>query len=123
MVSYKVTAGATLSMYFNTGAGGLDVKINAASVELTGDFKATGSVTRATEDTETITLIRHGHVIRVYVDGVLAVEGTADEAKYADYYMAVAVNTGSNLITDLYTTADTALIAAADTAAGTAAGA
>ena len=56
-------------------------------------------------------------MIRVYLDGELAVEGTADEATYAGYYMAIAVNTGSNRITDLYTTADAALIAAADTAA------
>lgn len=119
MVSYKVAAGATLSMYFNTGAGGVTVNIKADAVELTGDFKATGQVTRATEGNETITLIRRRHVIRVYVDGTLAAEGTADEAKYADYYMAIAVDTGSNnRITDLYTTADTARIAAADTAAG-----
>lgn len=123
MVSFKVTAGATMTMYFNTGAGtGVSVNIGASAISLTGSlsgaFEASGTVTRATEGTETITVIRHGHVIRVYLDGELAVEGTADEATYADYYMAIAVNTGSNLITDLYTTADAALIAAADTAAG-----
>lgn len=118
MVSFKVTAGATMTMYFNTGASGsVTVNIGAETVTLNNAFAASGTVTRATEDTETITVIRHGHVIRVYLDGELAVEGTADEATYAGYYMAIAVNTGSNRITDLYTTADAALIAAADTAA------
>lgn len=118
MVSFKVTAGATMTMYFNTGASGsVTVSIGAETVTLNNAFEASGTVTRATEGTETITVIRHGHVIRVYLDGELAVEGTADEATYAGYYMAIAVNTGSNLITDLYTTADAALIAAADTAA------
>lgn len=119
MVSFKVTAGATMTMYFNTGASGsVTVNIGAETVTLNNAFAASGTVTRATEGTETITVIRHGHVIRVYLDGELAVEGTADEATYAGYYMAIAVNTGSNVITDLYTTADAALIAAADTAAG-----
>lgn len=119
MVSFKVTAGATMTVYFNTGASGsVTVNIGAETVTLNNAFEASGTVTRATEGTETITVIRHGHVIRVYLDGELAVEGTADEATYAGYYMAIAVNTGSNLITDLYTTADAALIAAADTAAG-----
>lgn len=118
MVSFKVTAGATMTVYFNTGASGsVTVNIGAETVTLNNAFEASGTVTRATEGTETITVIRHGHVIRVYLDGELAVEGTADEATYAGYYMAIAVNTGSNLITDLYTTADAALIAAADTAA------